>query len=473
MTDEAHETQPAWWKLWNWPWSVWGLMALVMLALLPFAVRAFFLSTVPDMAEPFDVAAFVKDDIPPDENAFTEYQQALTMRKRLMQGTQGLSSGYPNGFDDIFKQGWESADEPMRAWLEEHRAALAVWRRGTEKSRALAVSPSELTFATTLESSQMLRDFARLARLDQLRCLHKVEVDEAWQLACAVYRSGGHASTRGPMIAGLIGVAMHAVSGAAMARWAEHPSVAGDQLRVALAQVKEDFALYESESNMLKTEYLVLRNSLRTRDWVRIFGPGAGAGPASGGATPEAVARGFYWVVGEPELTVRIARQILANQIREVDNPLAERRKLVGAGMAMLFDPDPNVTRLPGELDPAGIDRGLKTSIVCKMLLSATKQVDDSFLRFRGRQAALEAMLAAQAYRRDKGEFPESLDQLVPEYLPAVPLDPCDRHGGRLLYRRDEVTRATVWSIGVDGNDDGGAVEDDTRPPADVGYLLK
>ena len=85
----------------------------------------------------------------------------------------------------------------------------------------------------------------------------------------------------------------------------------------------------------------------------------------------------------------------------------------------------------------------------------------------------MEALLAAQAYRRDKGEFPESLEQLVPEYLAAVPLDPCDRHGGRILYRRDEATKAVVWSVSVDGNDDGGVVESETGQPADVGYILK
>ena len=470
MTEEVH---PAWWKPWNWPWSVWGLAVLLMLALLPFVVRAAFLSSVPAMAEPFDVAAFVKDDIPPDENAFTEYQQARTMRQRIMQGTPQQLGGYPNGFDDVFQQGWEAADEPMRAWLDEHREVLAVWRRGTEKPRALAVSPGEMTFATNLESSQMLRDFARLARLDQLRCLHEGEVAEAWNLARAVYRSGGHAGSRGPLIAGLIGIALHAIGSEQIARWAEHPSVTGDQLRTALAQIKEDFALYESESNMLKTEFVALKNSLRSRDWIQFMGPGAGGGPVSGDGIPVFVTRGFLWVVGEPELTIRVARQILANQIREVDKPRAERQKLVGAGMAMLFDLDPNATRLPGELDPAGIDRGLKVSIVCKLLLSATKQVDDAVQRFRGRQAALEALLAVQAYRRDKGEFPESLDQLVPEYLAAVPLDPCDLNGGRILYRRDEVTKAVVWSVSVDGNDDGGVVESETGQPADVGYILK
>ena len=473
MTDESHEIQPAWWQPWRWPWSVWGLVVVVMLALLallPFAVRATFLSSVPDMAEPFDEAAFVKDDIPADENAFTEYRQALAMTKPFRQGEQGITTRFPNSYEDEFKQGWESADKSVRAWLEVHRPTMVVWRLGTEKQRALDVSPGEMTFATTLEASQSLREFAGLARLDQLRCLHEGDVDEAGKLARAVYRSGGHASTRGPLVAGLIGVALHFVGSEAMARWAEHPSVTGDQLRIALAQVRADFALYESESNLLKSEFLALRNSSGTRDWVQLIGPVAGGGPLGDGILPESVVRGLLWVTGEPELTVRLSRQILTNQLREIDKPLAERRKLVGAGMAMLFDLDP-AARLPGELDPAGIDRGLRTSIPSKLLLPATKQVDDSFQRFRGRQAALEAMLAAQAYRRDKGEFPESLDQLVPEYLPAVLLDPCDRHGGRILYRRDELLKATVWSVGADGNDN--AVEDETRPLADVGYRLK
>ena len=437
MSEEVH---PAWWKPWNWSWSVWGLVVVLMLALLPFVVRAVFLSSVPTMAEPFDVAAFVGDDIPPAENAFTEYRQAQEMRKVLIDAVRQKSITWPDQHEEVYKGGWEVADEAMRAWLDEHRPALAVWRRGTEKQWALSESPATMTFMTALDATQELRSFVRLAMVDQMRCLHEGDVDEAWKLARAVYRSGGHATRRGPMIAGLIGVALHAMSGDGMKRWAEHPAVTADQLRTALAQIRADVALYETESNTLKSEYLVLRNSLATTDWAGMAGPVLG-GPLNDGSMPAPVARGFMWVVGEPELTVRIARQIVANQIREVDKPLSERRKLVGAGFAMLFDTDPTVTRVPGELDANQIDRGVRTSILTKMLLPATKQVDNAFLRFRGRQAALEVMLAAQAYRRDKGEFPESLDQLVPQYLEAVPLDPCDRSGGRLLYRRDTARR--------------------------------
>ncbi len=468
MSEEVH---PAWWKPWNWSWRVWGLVVVLMLALLPFCVRAVFLSAVPAMAEPFDVAAFVVD-IPPDENAFTEYRLAHELRKVLIQGLQQKSAAEPDQHEAVYKGGWEAADEAMRAWVEENRPALAVWRRGTEKQRARYESPATMTFMTTLDATQELRSFARLAMVDQMRCLHEGDVDEAGKLARAVYRSGGHASQRGPLIAGLVGVALHAVSCGGMQRWAEHPAVTADQLRAGLAHVKADLALYESESNLLRAEYLALRNTLSRPDWSGMAGPALG-GPLDDQLVSASVARGFMWVVGEPELTIRISRQIVANQAREVDKPLTERRQLVGSGFAMLFDTDPTVTRAPGELDANQLDRGVKTSILSKLLLPAVKQADNALLRFRGRQAALEVLLAAQAHRRDRGEFPESLDALVPQYLDAVPLDPCDRNGGRLLYRRDSATNAVVWSVGEDGNDDGGAVESETGRPADAGFTLK
>lgn len=469
MSEEVHS---AGWKPWNWPWSVWGLVVVLMLALLPFVVRAVFLSSVPAMAEPFDVAAFVGDEIPPDENAFTDYRQAVQMRQRLMQAYQQRSVVEPINQDEVYKGGWEVADEAMRAWLEEHRAALAVWRRGTEKQRAIDQSPVKMTFATLLTEIQETRAFARLALVDQMRCLHEGDVDEAWRLARATYRSGGHVSRRGPMIQGLVGIALHAVGASSMQRWAEHPAVTADQLRTALAHVKADLSLFESESNTLKAEYLVLRNTMTRPGWDGEIGDTLG-GPLSDRLMPAPVARGFLWMMGEPEMTVRFARQIMANQIREVDKPPAERRKLIGSGFATLYDTDPAVTRVPGELDANQLDRAVKTSILAKMLLPATNQFDIAVLRFRGRQAALEVLLAAQAYRREKGEFPESLDQLVPQYLDSVPLDPCDRNGGRLLYRRDSATSAVVWSVGEDGNDDGGALESETGRPADVGFLLK
>lgn len=68
------------------------------------------------------------------------------------------------------------------------------------------------------------------------------------------------------------------------------------------------------------------------------------------------------------------------------------------------------------------------------------------------RDAALVA-LACLAYRADRGAWPATLSELVPAYLPTVPLDPFT--GSPLCYRLLEGA-PILYSVGADGVDDGG-----------------
>jgi hypothetical protein len=65
-------------------------------------------------------------------------------------------------------------------------------------------------------------------------------------------------------------------------------------------------------------------------------------------------------------------------------------------------------------------------------------------------------ILAVRLYRLDHhGEFPRTLDTLVPKYLPSVPVDPFKSDGGRIGYLGPAVaTHPLVYSIGDDGVDD-------------------
>lgn len=65
----------------------------------------------------------------------------------------------------------------------------------------------------------------------------------------------------------------------------------------------------------------------------------------------------------------------------------------------------------------------------------------------------LVAAIAAERYRLQTGAFPSSLANLVPDYLPAVPIDPFDGAAVRMTVSDGELT---IYSVGSDGNDDGG-----------------
>lgn len=66
------------------------------------------------------------------------------------------------------------------------------------------------------------------------------------------------------------------------------------------------------------------------------------------------------------------------------------------------------------------------------------------------RDATLTA-LAAELHRRRTGEYPATLEVLVPRYLPAIPIDRFD--GFALRYRLLE-GRPLIYSVGADGDDD-------------------
>ncbi len=85
------DSHPAWWNPWHWPAGIWVLVIGLLLLMLPFGIRTVMLAGVPAMAEPFDVAEFVKWDVPAEDDAFTEYRQAADQRSRV--SPQGYYAG--------------------------------------------------------------------------------------------------------------------------------------------------------------------------------------------------------------------------------------------------------------------------------------------------------------------------------------------------------------------------------------------
>lgn len=427
---------------------------------------------VPAIPEPFDVDEFIKWEIPESQNAFSDYRQAGELMEQLLK--TGLTAGEakvdePPDFQVIIDKGWPDAGTTVKDWLELNRAALLIWRKGTEKSQGRFVSPGELSIRTNLESVQKLRQFARLAIYEELRLLEAGQFDEAWSWGRAAFRSGGHASRQACIVQALTATAIHFISTDGLARWAEHPQLTSEQIRVALKESQADYTLYESRGNILRAEYMAMQNTLMSSDWPQLIAFNTGGKPTAM-STP---VRLGYWVIGEPDRASRLFRQIMANQLPEIDKSPSQRRKLVGSGKAMLFDRDPAAPLSPGQLDAFEIDRNLSRTRLFLTLAPARTLFDRILVRQETRQNAFLILLAAQAYRRDHGEFPESLECLVPNYLDAIPLDPSNLAGKSLRYRRDNPTSAVVWGLGEDNSDDGGQVRTDSGRPIDVGFELK
>lgn len=65
---------------------------------------------------------------------------------------------------------------------------------------------------------------------------------------------------------------------------------------------------------------------------------------------------------------------------------------------------------------------------------------------------------AIACYEAEKGRYPGSLADLFPGFLAAIPADPFAK-SSTFVYRT-EGAAATIYSLGVDGDDDGGLAFD-------------
>ena len=99
-------------------------------------------------------------------------------------------------------------------------------------------------------------------------------------------------------------------------------------------------------------------------------------------------------------------------------------------------------------------DMGGFRDIFASMLAPSLENAAEANFRCRLELAAADVALAIAEYAADHdGNFPPTLDALVPTYLPAVPRDPFAADAP-LKY---DAARALLWSAGRNAVDDGGS----------------
>jgi hypothetical protein len=126
----------------------------------------------------------------------------------------------------------------------------------------------------------------------------------------------------------------------------------------------------------------------------------------------------------------------------------------------------------------AGIERDAergKAGMFCKLMLPALGQVFVSESKGRVFHRAAEVLVAATRFRLASGSLPETATALVPDYLPAFPLDPFTTDAPLRTKRTDDGW-LIVYSVGPNGEDDGGPPPRGTQRPQendDIGLRMK
>jgi hypothetical protein len=134
----------------------------------------------------------------------------------------------------------------------------------------------------------------------------------------------------------------------------------------------------------------------------------------------------------------------------------------------------PEQRRKAVEAAEARLEKISRIHVLLHIIMPALSRCTTIDIRIAAQLRTAQTGLAVQRYRLAADKIPDTLAELVPAYLDAVPKDPFD--GKDLRYKKLE-TGFVVYSIGEDGSDDGGKEKprERTHPPApwDVTFIVQ
>ncbi len=387
---------------------------------------------IPDVGDPFDVAAALQPiAIADDENAYILYAEAKAQFVRVPHAMSRLIPTFKT-------LTWSTASPAIRDYLEQNRAAMEAWRRGSERTEAIYHQPGEIAMDTLLPLVQDMRTIVALGALEGSRLEERGAMDRAWEWYRAMLRYSRLVGRHGVLIERLVGSSMHAEAAARIVPWSADPRVDARLLRRALDEVLQADALTPPLSDALKLEYLMFVRDLRE---LRILAteiplPGGDGGLLDQAATRAGmrapIRRIWLQASNDVERSRRAARMLFTNWLAQIDRPASKRAAIAVKSPVPIYAPDPTAPPAARALPPEELALVVDHNALARHLFGADAKDFVSFrmavwegdglvARERKRRSALIVRLAAELYRREKGALPASAGSLVGPYLNELP----------------------------------------------------
>ena len=211
---------------------------------------------LPDVGDPFDVAAFRAFGIPPEKDAvvlFHQAQEKLSPMPKLSSDERRLGPGP-----------WSKATPELRDWAAANHHALELFRDASDR-------PDGIVHRSFDRNSRryflnQLGALTWLALLEASRLEEQGEMEAAWNWYRAVFRMKVHAMRRGSIFQRLVADNSCKWLHKRVASWAADRRTAVPLLRRALEDIKSGEPKLEWDAFSLKVDYLDMMNEL-DREW--------------------------------------------------------------------------------------------------------------------------------------------------------------------------------------------------------------
>gem|GEM_PF-6456325 len=419
-----------------------GIPTVIVLMVLigPFANRAVKLARIPDPPVPFDVDAFQQDIVPDDRNAAACMVAATKLITKLPPAES-------ENFNVAIDFGWHSATPGVKQWVQENRPAVEMWREASRMPDLQYVKPGELRIDTPLPMVQEAQHLNRILRLEAERLRIEGEIGEALEMLLDGLRAGALLGKRGTLIEYLVSSVLQNACGLQLLDWAADPQVSDELVQRALSESLKLANDSPRVSHAVKLEYLWLQSFVKNTPMTEIR---AMIGTSSGFGFEDALAPLLYFQ-GEPIITAKAAAHMQVRTLEQIDK--RRHQRTMASGRHSIFEPDPSGSGT--RWSAADINRFLDETHFAKVLGASMSHIVDAHDVNLTRHEMLPIGLALELFRRQHGQYPERLAELVPMLLQSLPSDALANVEQPLNYQRADES-ARLWSVGKNGVDDGG-----------------
>jgi hypothetical protein len=363
---------------------------------------------------------------------------------------------------------WTAKDYPhLAGWLKAIEKPLALVVEGTKRSHYYAPlvayrgpdGPGPL-FAALVPGAQRCRSLARTLCMRAMLHLGEGRPEEAWQDLLACHRLARHVGHGATLIDGLVGFAIDLTASGADVTFVAHAKRTPQQLRECLRDLQRLPPLPSMGQKIDRFERLICLDMLLRversgglRALAGLFGDPAPPDPDSRlrrmleNLTWDATLRTMnHWFDGLADATLVRERGQRVKQLVQVEQELKALKKRLGDMK------DLRKFLLKSKLSGEEQGKLVGEAFVVHLLPAATwaLQAGDRDEQVRSN---VRVAFALARYQRERGRYPQKLDELAPAYLARVP---GDLFSGRPLIYRPSEKGYLLYSVGMNGRDDGG-----------------
>ena len=440
------ERKPSRWIWWLHPKVAIPLMLFCVLLFSPFLVRGFRIAQLPDIGEPFDVAALLKTAPPADD----EVTKLLTESQKSYREPTSAESEL---IGIVNESGWAVTSEPLRSWLADNERSLLEWRHATElkvwpKSTKVETDPNAI-----VDSVRVQRDLVTLAKTQAECSLADGDTEAAWGWIQAMFRHVNHLAQHGDLMDRFVANGLAAMTFHSVQRFTESRRVTSGEMRKALDDLQQFHATLPPKSDAFRWDYARdLKNRIKLDDPHMIHWLENNPQTFDLSDVPASLRMKTLWLLGDPDFSDRAVKLVIRNWIEEADLPPFRRSAVLGTRVK-IFDSVAVSSPISNQM----LAQKVNERCLAKVYLSGGISAIKSMERIETRYTSIALATACQLYRMEHGEFPPKLSDLVPEILAHLPIDPFSKSGEALKYRNDGDV-AVIYSLGQNLADDGGII---------------